>query len=278
MSHEYPIKAMCEVLAVSRSGYYQWRSAQATARALHTEEIRAKITSVHKASRGTYGSPRVTVALHEQGETVGRNRVARLMKEAGLQGRQARRYRVRTTDSAHHDPIAPNLLAELPAPTKPDTVWVTDITYVETGEGWLYVAGVLDLYSRRLIGWAMGSSLETALPLAALHMALRRRRPDAGLLHHSDRGCQYASAAYRSTLAEHGCIASMSRRGNCYDNATMESFWSTLKHELIYRRRFATRDEATTAIFDYIESFYNRTRLHSALGFKSPLAYESNLN
>jgi putative transposase len=278
MSHEHPIKAMCEVLAVSRSGYYQWRSAQATARALHTEAIRAKITSVHKASRGTYGSPRVTVALHEQGEPVGRNRVARLMKEAGLQGRQARRYRVRTTDSAHDDPIAPNLLAEVPAPTKPDTVWVTDITYVETGEGWLYLAGVLDLYSRRLIGWAMGSSLETALPLAALQMALRRRRPGAGLLHHSDRGCQYASAAYRSTLAEHGCIASMSRRGNCYDNATMESFWSTLKHELVYRHRFATRNEATTAIFDYIESFYNRTRLHSALGFKSPLAYESNLN
>lgn len=278
MSHEHPIKAMCEVLAVSRSGYYQWRSAQTSARALHTEAIRVKITSVHKASRGTYGSPRVTVALHEQGEPVGRNRVARLMKEAGLQGRQARRYRVRTTDSAHNDPIAPNLLAEVPAPTKPDAVWVTDITYVETGEGWLYLAGVLDLYSRRLIGWAMGSSLETALPLAALHMALRRRRPGAGLLHHSDRGCQYASAAYRSTLAEHGCIASMSRRGNCYDNATMESFWSTLKHELVYRHRFATRDEATTAIFDYIESFYNRTRLHSALGFKSPLAYESNLN
>lgn len=183
------------------------------------------------------------------------------------EGRQARRYRVRTTDSAHDDPIAPNLLAEVPAPTKPDAVWVTDLTYVETGEGWLYLAGVLDLYSRRLIGWAMGSSLETALPLAALHMALRRRRPGAGLLHHSDRGCLYASAAYRSTLAEHGCIASMSRRGNCYDNATMESFWSTLKHELIYRHRFATRNEATTAIFDYIESFYNRTRLHSALGF-----------
>jgi putative transposase len=278
MNHEHPIKAMCEVLAVSRSGYYQWRSAQTSARAQHTEAIRVKITSVHKASRGTYGSPRVTVALHEQGEPVGRHRVARLMKEAGLQGRQARRYRVRTTDSAHDDPIAPNLLAEVPAPTKPDAVWVTDITYVETGEGWLYLAGVLDLYSRRLIGWAMGSSLETALPLAALHMALRRRRPGAGLLHHSDRGCQYASAAYRSTLAEHGCIASMSRRGNCYDNATMESFWSTLKHELVYRHRFSTRDAATTAIFDYIESFYNRTRLHSALGFKSPLAYESNLN
>jgi transposase InsO family protein len=149
---------------------------------------------------------------------------------------------------------------------------------VETGEGWLCLAGVLDLYSHRLIGWAMGSSLATALPLAALHMALRRRRPAAGLLHHSDLGCQYASADYRSALNKHGCVASMSRRGNCYDNATMAAFWSTLKHELIYRRRFATRDDATTAIFDYVECFYNRTRLHSALGFKSPLAYESDLN
>lgn len=278
MSHEHPTKTMCEVLEVSRSGYYQWQSARASARALKTKAIRAKIASVHAASRGTYGSPRVTVALHKQGEAVGRNRVARLMKEAGLHGRQARRYRVRTTDSAHNEPIAPNLLPKASVPTKPDEVWVTDITYVETGEGWLYLAGVLDLYSRRLIGWAMGSSLKTALPLAALHMALRKRRPGAGLLHHSDRGCQYASAAYRSTLAGHGCIASMSRRGNCYDNATMESFWSTLKHELIYRRRFATRSEATTAIFDYIESFYNRIRLHSSLGFKSPLDYESNLN
>mgnify|MGYP001195401729 CR=1 FL=1 len=278
MNHEHPIKAMCEVLEVSRSGYYQWRSAQTSARALQTRAIREKIANVHAASRGTYGSPRVTVSLHEQGEAVGRNRVARLMREAGLRGRQARRYRVRTTDSAHNDPIAPNLLAKAASPTKPDQIWVTDITYVETGEGWLYLAGVLDLYSRRLIGWAMGSSLETALPLAALSMALRRRRPSAGLLHHSDRGCQYASAAYRSALDRHGCIASMSRRGNCYDNATMEAFWSTLKHELIYRRSFASRDEATTAIFDYIECFYNRTRLHSALGFKSPLDYESNLN
>lgn len=278
MNHQHPIKAMCEVLEVSRSGYYQWQNAQTSMRALQTEAIKAKIARVHEASRSTYGSPRVTMALRAHGEQIGRNRVARLMKEAGLQGRQARRYRVRTTDSAHHDPIAPNLLAKAPTPTKPDEVWATDITYVETGEGWLYVAGVLDLYSRRLIGWAMGSSLATALPLAALQMALRRRRPGVGLLHHSDRGCQYASADYRSKLAEHGCIASMSRRGNCYDNASMEAFWSTLKHELIYRRRFATRDEATTAIFDYIESFYNRTRLHSALGFKSPLAYESNLN
>jgi transposase InsO family protein len=277
MSHEHPIKAMCEMLEVSRSGYYQWRGARTSARARQTEAIKVKIVRAHEASRGTYGSPRVTAALRGQGEAVGRNRVARLMREAGLRGRQARRYRVRTTDSAHHEPIAPNLLAEAPAPTKPDEAWVTDITYVETDEGWLYLAGVLDLFSRRLIGWAMGSGLETALPLAALHMALRRRRPGAGLLHHSDRGCQYASAAYRSSLAAHGCIASMSRRGNCYDNATMESFWSTLKLELLYRRRFATRADASTAIFDYIESFYNRTRLHSALGFKSPLDYESNL-
>ncbi len=278
MNHEHPIKTMCEVLEVSRSGYYQWQGTKTSARASRTEALKGRIARVHETSRGTYGSPRVTAALHEQGETVGRHRVARLMKECGLKGRQSRRYRVRTTDSAHDNPIAPNLLAEAPAPTKPDETWVTDITYVETGEGWLYLAGVLDLYSRRLVGWAMGPSLATALPLAALHMALRRRRPAPGLLHHSDRGFQYASADYRALLAAHGCVPSMSRRGNCYDNATMEAFWSTLKHELIYRRRFATRDEATTAIFDYVECFYNRTRLHSALGFKSPLAYESNLN
>jgi len=162
-------------------------------------------------------------------------------------------------------------------PTRIDEVWVSDITYVPTQEGWLYLAGVLDLYSRWLIGWAMGSGLETALPLAALLMALRHRRPPAGVVHHSDRGCQYASSIYRSALAANGCVASMSRRGNCYDNAAMEAFWSTLKHELVYRRDFRTRAEATTAIFDYIESFYNRVRLHSALGYQSPLDYEANL-
>ena len=184
MSDEHPINVLCEVLGVSRSGYYQWRKAATSARAYRSEVITHKIKAVHAASRGTYGSPRITVVLREQGESVGHNRVARLMRESGLQGRQKRRYRVRTTDSRHGEPIAPNRLALAPAPTKPDEVWVADITYVETAEGWIYFAGVLDLYSRRLIGWAMGSSLETALPLAALHMALRQRRPASGVLHH----------------------------------------------------------------------------------------------
>jgi putative transposase len=278
MSDDHSIKDMCVALEVSRSGYYQWVKAGQSPRRQQTDRLEDLIKKEHMKSRETYGSKRMVIALRKAGEEVGRNRVARLMRSAGLQGRQKGRYRVRTTDSRHDQPIAPNRLAEAPAPTRPNQIWVTDITYIETAEGWLYLAGVLDLYSRRLIGWAMGPSLETALPLAALKMALRQRRPGAGVLHHSDRGCQYASAAYRQALAQHGCIASMSRKGNCYDNAAMESFWSTLKHELVFRRQFNTRNEAITAIFDYIEGFYNRTRLHSSLGFKSPLDYESNLN
>ena len=278
MSDKHSIKDLCATLGVSRSGYYQWKNAGQSPRAQQTSRLNRLIENEYAKSRQTYGSIRITRALREGGETVGYNRIARLMRSAGLQGRQKRRYRVRTTDSRHDQPIAPNLLAVAPAPTKPDQIWATDITYIETGEGWLYLAGVLDLYSRRLIGWAMGPGMETSLPLAALNMALQQRRPVGQVLHHSDRGCQYASATYRQALAANGCIASMSRKGNCYDNATMESFWSTLKHELVYRRKFMTRNEATTAIFDYIEGFYNRTRLHSALGFKSPLDYESSLN
>ena len=200
------------------------------------------------------------------------------MRAAGLWGRQRRRYRVLTTDSRHQEPIAPNRLAEQPPPSRPDQVWVSDVTYIPTQEGWLYLAGVLDRCSRRLVGWAMGATLDAALPVAALRMALRQRRPAPGLIHHSDRGVQYASGAYRDLLAAHGLVASMSRRANCYDNAAMEAFWSSLKNELIHRRTFATRAEARTAIFDYIEGFYNRSRLHSALGYKSPLDYESALN
>ncbi len=241
-------------------------------------ELRAKIAMVHQQSRETYGSPRITVELRAQGEAVGRHRVARLMRQDGLRGRQRRRYRVRTTDSRHSHPIAPNRLATQPLPTRPDQVWVSDLTYVPTDEGWLYVAGVLDRCSRCLVGWAMGTTLDTAVPLAALMMALRQRQPRPGLIHHSDRGVQYASADYHSALAHHGLVASMSRKGNCYDNAAMEAFWSSLKNELVHRRRFATRADARTAIFDYIESFYNRSRRHSSLGYQSPLDYESSLS
>lgn len=278
MSGEYPIKMLCATLAVSRSGYYAWARATGSTHARRDRELRALIALVHRQSRETYGSPRITVELRAQGEAVGRHRVARLMRQDGLRGRQRRRYRVRTTDSRHSHPIAPNRLATLSAPTKPDQVWVSDLTYVPTDEGWLYVAGVLDRCSRRLVGWAMGATLDTAVPLAALLMALRQRQPRPGLIHHSDRGVQYASADYRSALAAHGLVASMSRKGNCYDNAAMEAFWSSLKNELVHRRRFATRADARTAIFDYIESFYNRSRRHSSLGYQSPLDYESSLS
>ena len=278
MSDNYPVKTLCEVFSISRSGYYTWLKAGTSPRALQNQALQSRIAVIHAQSRGTYGSPRVAVELREQGERVGHNRVARLMRGSGLQGRQKRRWRVRTTDSRHDEPIAPNHLGQIALPRRPDRVWVSDITYVETAEGWLYLAGVMDRCSRYLVGWAMGETLEASLPIAALQMALERRRPARGLLHHSDRGVQYASAPYRDLLTEHRVVASMSRKANCYDNAAMEAFWSTLKHELVYRRRFATRAEAKTAIFDYIEGFYNRSRRHSALGYKSPLDYESQLN
>lgn len=278
MSDEHPVQRLCAVFAVSRSGYYAWAQAAGSARERRDRELRAKIAVVYQQSRQTYGSPRVTIELQTQGEQVGRHRVARLMRQDGLRGRQKRRYRVRTTDSRHSHPIAPNRLTTQPVPSQPDQVWVSDLTYVPTGEGWLYVAGVLDRCSRCLVGWAMGATLNTAVPLAALMMALRKRKPAAGLVHHSDRGVQYASADYRSALAAHGLVASMSRKGNCYDNAVMEVFWSSLKNELVHRRHFATRAEARTAIFDYIEAFYNRTRRHSSLGYQSPLDYESTIN
>jgi putative transposase len=278
MSDEHPIQTLCAAFAVSRSGYYSWRTSKGSARAQRDQVLRAQIAIVHANSRCTYGSPRVTRELREQGEEVGRHRVARLMRAAGLYGRQNRRFRVFTTDSRHDEPISPNRMASIPPPTRSDRVWVSDITYVETDEGWLYVAGVLDRCSRRLVGWATGDSLEADLPITAMRMALEKRRPPPGLIHHSDRGVQYACDAYRDLLAAYNVIPSMSRRANCYDNAVMEAFWSTLKNELVHRYNFATRAEARAAIFDYVEVFYNRTRLHSALGYKSPLAYESNLN
>lgn len=277
MSENHAVTVLCEVLEVSRSGYYSWLEAADRPRARQTAELEVKIAEAHESSRCTYGSPRITAALRACGIVAGRNRVARIMQRQGLRGRQPRRYR-RTTDSNHDQPIAPNLLRHRPPPTTPNEVWVADITYIETAEGWLYLAGVLDLCTRRLVGWAMGPTLDTSLPQAALSMALSHRRPPRGLIHHSDRGCQYASEAYRSMLAANGCLCSMSRKANCYDNSAMESFWSSLKQELVYRTRFINRSHASSAIFDYIETFYNRSRLHSSIGMCCPLDFEASFN
>lgn len=280
MKNDYSILSLCEHLEVSASGYYDWKARRASpgARARADAALRPSIQKIHTRSRQTYGSPRVLEALRKEGQRPGRNRVARLMREQGLRGRQKGRYRVQTTDSNHDQPIAPNRLAAAPAPTAPNQSWTTDITYIDTGEGWLYLAGVLDLYSRKLVGWAMSERIDTPLVLDALNMALLHRAPPPNLLCHSDRGVQYASADYRAALAQAGCLPSMSRKANCYDNATMESFWSTLKIESIYRQEFATRNQARAAIFDYIEIFYNRQRAHTALGHLSPVDFETKNN
>ncbi len=276
MKKDHPILRLCLHLEVSASGYYDWqrRLARPGQRALEDQALAQEIGRIHTRSRETYGAPRVEKELRQKGRCHGRHRVARLMKEQGLCGRQKRRYRVQTTDSNHDQPIAPNRLAQAPKATAPNQLWVADITYIETKEGWLYLAAILDLYSRKIVGWAMSERIDTALVLKALAMALLHRRPPARLLFHTDRGVQYASGDYRQALGNAGLIASMSRRGNCYDNATMESFWSTLKLELVYRRLFDTRTQARRQIFDYIETFYNRHRAHSALGYHSPVDFE----
>jgi len=277
MKTEHPIRTLCEALDVSASGYYAWQARRATPgpRAAEDQKLVGEIRTLHTASRQTYGSPRIQAALRQQGHRHGRNRLARLMREQGLCGRQQGRYRVRTTDSQHDQPIAPNRLAQAPAPTGPNQVWVADITYLPTGQGWLYLAAVLDLYSRKIVGWALSPRLDTELVLQALAMALTHRHPPAGLVFHSDRGVQYASTAFRAALDRAGLLPSMSRRANCYDNAAMESFWSTLKLELIYRQEFATHAQIRAAVFDYIEAFYNRQRAHSALAYLSPTAFET---
>ena len=270
---------MCALLQVSRSGYHAWVQRAPSVRDRANARLLSLIQQAHRESRQTYGSPRVTRWLWQRGQRCGRVRVARLMRQAGLSHRWRRRFRpLSLTDSEHDLPVATNQLLGRPEPTQPDAVWLADITYVPTIEGWLYVAGVLDRHTRRCVGWAMDDTLATTLPLAALEMALKHRQPAAGLVHHSDRGVQYASAAYRQSLAAAGVQPSMSRRGNCYDNAAMESFWSSRKRELVHRVRFATRAEARAAVFEWIEIFYNRARLHSALGYKSPVDFETQLN
>ncbi|MEI6078502.1 MAG: IS3 family transposase [Verrucomicrobiota bacterium] len=279
MRHEYPVNVLCATLEVSASGYHAWTQRPPSLRAQANAALLPLIAQAYRTSRQTYGSPRITHWLHDHGQACGRVRVARLMRQAGLNRRPRRRFRpMSLTDSDHDLPVAPNRLLQQAQPVRPDAVWVADITYVETQEGFLYVAGILDRCSRRCIGWAMGDSLATTLPLAALDMALTQRRPTGGLLHHSDQGVQYASRNYRQRLTQAGVVPSMSRRGNCYDNAAMESFWSSLKRELVHRHTFASRAQARAAIFEWIEVFYNRERFHSALGYKSPVDFENQIN
>ena len=276
MSGQYKVAWLCEALLVSRSGYYDWKERRHLpgSRQLENIRLRERIREEFARSRQTYGSPRLAHALGCPGR---RNRIARLMRLERIFARQRSKYRAATTDSRHGGPIAPNRLQNL-ALGRSNQVWVSDATGVLTAQGWLYLVAVLDVFSRRVIGWAMSPILDAPLVSAALRMALAQRRPAQSLVLHSDRGSQFASAAYRQLLAGHGLVASMSRPGNCYDNAFIESFWSTLKYELVYHHRFATRAQARTAIFDYIETFYNRTRLHSSLDYQSPINFESKLN
>ena len=271
---EFPLTQVCRVLGLSRSGYYAWLKRKPSQRQRADDQLLPLIVEVHALARKTYGSPRVTQALKKQNHRCGRHRIARLMRQNGLCGLQKRAFRPRTTDSDQALPVAPNRLKECAAPREPNRVWVSDITYIATAQGWLYLAAVMDLCSRKIVGWATADHLKTSLVQEALHRALSRRRPPAGLLHHSDRGCQYASADYRQLLQSHRMLASMSAAGNCYDNAAMESFFSTLKTELIHRQPWFTPAEVNGALFDYVETFYNRRRLHSALNYQSPAEFE----
>ena len=276
MSGQHKVAWLCEALLVSRSGYYDWkeRRHQPGPRSIENLRLRQRIREEFARSRQTYGSPRLAQVLGCPGR---RNRIARLMRAERIFARQRSKYRHATTDSRHGGPIAPNRLKGLTV-KGPNQVWTTDATCVLTGQGWLYLVAVLDVFTRRVIGWAMHQILDTQLVIAALRMALKRRQSTANLIIHSDRGRQFASAAYRQLIANHGLVASMSRKGNCYDNAFIESFWSTLKYEVVYHQPFTTYAAARTAIFDYIETFYNRTRLHSSLAYLSPIKFESQLN
>ena len=268
----YPVRTMCAVLEVSPSGYYAWRDRPESARRVADRGLAADIRRIHADTRAVYGSPRVHAVLRTEGKRVGVNRVARLMRHHGIQGRYKRRV-PRTTDSNHSLSIAPNLLEQEFTVAAPNQVWLADITYIPTTEGSLYLAVVLDLFARKVVGWAMSETMPQALAIDALKMAIAQRRPGPGLLHHSDRGSQYAAHAYRHLLEENGMRCSMSRKGNCWDNAPMESFFGSLKTELD-DDVFDTRQKARTEIFSFLETFYNSRRLHSAIGYRSPNEWE----
>ena len=269
----FPIAAMCRLFEVTRPGYYAYATRAPSPRVEADAKLAVSVREIFDAANQTYGSPRVLRELHARGERVGKHRIERIMRSLGLTPSVPRRHR-RTTVRDESHPVAPNRLARDFNAAQPNERWVTDITYVWTDEGWAYLAVILDLFSRCVVGWAIDSTLSTRLPLPALDAAVRRRRPGKGLLHHSDRGCQYTSDNYRETLASLGITVSMSRKGNCWDNAVVESFFATLKKELVYRRSWRNRLELRSEVFEYIEVFYNRRRLHSSLGYKTPAGVE----
>jgi putative transposase len=270
---QFPVDALCEAVGVSRSAFYAWSKSTPSKRQVANERVLAEIRAIHSEHEARYGSPRMVNELRGRGHEVGKHRVARLRQENGIWARVRRRFR-HTTDSRHQLPVAPNLLAQNFTATAPNQVWVGDITYIWTAEGWSYLAVLLDLYSRRVVGWAIRKSLSCELALAALDHALTCRQPPFGLCHHTDRGSQYASRAYRRVLEHHGVVASMSAAGNCYDNAVAESFFATLKKELVHGCAFETRSEAYDAISNYIDNYYNAKRRHSAAGNQSPISFE----
>jgi putative transposase len=272
----YEVARMCRLLGVSRSGYGESRGRGPSARAVANQTLDAQVAASHQASGGSYGRPRILRALRDQGVVISGERIRRSLRRQQLQPVYKRRYRV-TTDSSHEKPIAPNVLARRFAGWPPDQAWVGDITYIHTDEGWLYLSCVLDLGSRRVVGWSMSERLTAELACDALRMAYWRRKPAVGLLMHSDRGVQYASDAYRRMLREYGMVQSMSRRGNCWDNAVMESFFKTLKVERVHRLRYETRAQARLDIVNWVEGFYNQKRLHSAVDYRSPADYERSL-
>ncbi len=270
----YPVLALCWMMKVSRGGFYAWRTRPESPRSKEDRRLLVKVKASHQASRGTYGSPRVYRDLREAGEAVGRDRVARLMRQAGLRSKRRRRYRI-TTDSDHCRPVAANVLGREFTAHVPNQKWASDITYVRTRRGWLYLAVVLDLYSRRVVGWSMSTRITQELAVNALRMALSHRGHPRVLVHHSDRGSQYASRAYRRLLKARGIGCSMSRRGNCWDNAVVESFFATVKTELVHHSNYHSQEQAKAELFEYIEVFYNRTRRHSTLGYQTPAEYET---
>lgn len=270
----WPISVMCRVMEVSVSGYYAWRSRPESARATADRSLLGEILRIHESSGGAYGAPRVHAVLRSLGRAVGRNRVARLMRKAGLRGLAALPRRVRTTDSRHGYPIAPNRIGRDFTAAAPNQVWLGDLTYVRTGEGWLFLAAILDLHTRKIVGWSMRETLHAEIAVEALEMAVRRQRPAPGLICHTDRGIQYACEDYRKALAKAKITPSMSRKGDCLDNAPMESFFGSMKTERVHHRVYATRIQARQDLFAWIEGWYNPHRLHSALGYRSPATVE----